>query len=245
MEKEIALVTGGSKGIGKATVYKLVQKGFRVHFTYNSSEEQAKTIEAELPEAVAHKVDISESEQIDNFINNVITQENKIDYLINNAGITSDGAVLMMDYEKWRKVLRTNLDGTFYISKSVSKHMIKKRKGSIINISSVVTTTGSKGQANYIASKSAIEGLTKALAIELAPRGILVNTIAPGFIETDMTQVLKEKYAEEIKNKILLKRFGSPEEIANVISFFCGPESSYITGQTIIVDGGISLNSIF
>lgn len=244
MEKEIALVTGGSKGIGKAVVYKLSEMGLQVHFTYNNSEEKAKEIEKDLSDVIAYKVDISNIVQVNEFVDKIIKKTGQIDYLVNNAGINSDCSVLMMDYDKWSNVLKTNLDGTFHVSKSVSKHMIKKRKGSIINISSVVASIGSKGQANYIASKSAIEGLTKALAIELAPRGILVNSIAPGFIETDMTNQLNEKYIEDIKNRILLKRFANTQEVANLISFFCSPNNSYITGQTIIIDGGLSLSSI-
>lgn len=244
MEKEIALVTGGSRGIGKAIVYKLSEAGLQVHFTYNSNKEKADEIEVNLKDTKAHKLDISNTNDVNVFVDNLIKQTGKIDYLINNAGITSDGSVLMMDFEKWRHVLNTNLDGTFNISKAVAKYMIKKRKGSIINISSVVASIGSKGQANYIASKSAIEGLTKALAVELAPRNILVNAIAPGFIETDMTDQINEKYIDEIKNKIILKRFGKPEEVADLVSFFCSEKASYITGQTIVIDGGMSLNSI-
>ncbi|MFN4151541.1 MAG: SDR family oxidoreductase, partial [Candidatus Sericytochromatia bacterium] len=148
-----------------------------------------------------------------------------------------------MDKNKWSNVIDTNLNGSFYVSKFVAKTMLKQRKGRIINISSVVATIGSKGQANYIASKSGIEGLTRALAIELAPRGILVNAIAPGYIETDMTNNLDDKYKEEIINKTLLKRCGSSDEIANVVSFLCSKASSYITGQIITVDGGMSLNA--
>lgn len=244
MEKEIALVTGGSRGIGKAIVYKLAEAGLQVHFTYNSNKEKADEIEVNLKDTKAHKLDISNTNDVNVFVDNLIKQTGKIDYLINNAGITSDGSVLMMDFEKWRHVLNINLDGTFNISKAVAKYMIKKRKGSIINISSVVASIGSKGQANYIASKSAIEGLTKALAVELAPRNILVNAIAPGFIETDMTDQINEKYIDEIKNKIILKRFGKPEEVADLVSFFCSEKASYITGQTIVIDGGMSLNSI-
>lgn len=244
MEKEIALVTGGSKGIGKAIVYRLVEAGLQVHFTYNTNEEKAKEITERLKDVFAYKVDISNLNDVNVFIDDVIKKTGKIDYLINNAGITSDGSVLMMDFEKWKNVINTNLDGTFNMSKAVAKHMIKKRKGSIINISSVVASIGSKGQANYIASKSAIEGLTKALAVELAPRNILVNSIAPGFIETDMTNQINDKNKEEIKNKILLKRFGKAEEVANLVCFFCSEKASYMTGQTIIIDGGMSLNSI-
>ncbi|RYX99855.1 3-oxoacyl-[acyl-carrier-protein] reductase [bacterium] len=245
MMNEIALVTGGSKGIGKAIVYNLAKKGLQVHFTYNSSEDSAKEIENELKDysVKAYKVDITDENQIIDFINQFLSSEKKVDYLINNAGITADGSILMMDYEKWSKVIKTNLDSVFHFSKYIAKSMIKNRKGSIINISSVLASIGNKGQANYIASKAAIEGLTKAMAIELAPRGILVNSIAPGFIQTDMTKDINEKYSEELKNKILLKRIGSPEEVASVISFLCSKDASYITGQTIIVDGGLSLNS--
>lgn len=244
MEKEIALVTGGSKGIGKAIVYKLSEMGLQVHFTYKNSEEKAKEIEKDLDNVISYKLDISNIEQVNNLVDDIIKKTGRIDYLVNNAGINSDGSVLMMDYDKWSNVLNTNLDGTFHVSKSVAKYMIKKRKGSIINISSVVASIGSKGQANYIASKSAIEGFTKALAIELAPRSILVNAIAPGFIETDMTIQLNEKYIEDIKNRILLKRFAKAQEVANLVSFFCSSNNSYITGQTIIIDGGLSLSSI-
>ncbi len=247
MSKETVLVTGGSKGIGKATVYALAQKGLQVLFTYNNSEESSKNIENDLLEyqVKAFKVDITDEIQIVNFISEILKKYNSIDYLVNNAGITLDGSFLTMDYLKWQKVINTNLDSAFHFSKLIAKSMIKKRKGSIINISSVVASIGSKGQANYIASKSAIEGLTKALAIELAPRNILVNCVAPGFIETTMTTELIEKYKENIINKILLKRVGKPEEVASLISFLCSQEASYITGQTIIIDGGISLNSGF
>lgn len=243
MEKEVVLITGGSRGIGAAIVKKLSEEGKIVYFTYNKSEVESKVLADSLVDVHHLQLDISDYEQVEKTIKEIISKENKIDILINNAGITSDGSFLMMDKNKWSNVIDTNLNGSFYVSKFVAKTMLKQKKGRIINISSVVANIGSKGQANYIASKSAIEGLTKALAIELAPRGILVNAIAPGYIETDMTNGLDSKYKEEVINKTLLKRCGSVDEIADVVSFLCSKSSSYITGQIITVDGGMSLNA--
>lgn len=243
MEKEVVLITGGSRGIGAAIVKKLSEEGKKVYFTYNKSKLESDVLESNLVNVIALQLDISDYAQVEKTIKEIIEKENKIDILINNAGITSDGSFLMMDKNKWSNVIDTNLNGSFYVSKFVAKTMLKQKKGRIINISSVVASIGSKGQANYIASKSAIEGLTRALAIELAPRGILVNAIAPGYIETDMTTNLDSKYKEELINKTLLKRCGSVNEIADVVSFLCSKASSYITGQTITVDGGMSLNA--
>jgi 3-oxoacyl-[acyl-carrier protein] reductase len=243
MEKEVVLITGGSRGIGAAIVKKLSEEGKMVYFTYNKSEVESKFLADSLVDVYPLQLDISDYEQVEKTIKEIIEKEKRIDILINNAGITSDGSFLMMDKNKWSHVIDTNLNGSFYVSKFVAKNMLKQRKGRIINISSVVANIGSKGQANYISSKSAIEGLTKALAIELASRGILVNAIAPGYIETDMTNNLDNKYKEEIINKTLLKRCGYVDEIADVVSFLCSKSSSYITGQIITVDGGMSLNA--
>lgn len=243
MEKEVVLITGGSRGIGSTLVKKFYQEGKKVYFTYKSNLLEAEKLANDYQGVSFFQLDISNYDQVEQVVKQIISNENKIDYLINNAGITSDGLFLMMDKNKWNNVIDTNLNGTFYVSKFVSKYMIKQRSGRIINISSIVASIGSKGQANYIASKSALEGLTRALAIELAPRNILVNAVAPGYIETDMTSILDEKYKEEIVNKTLLKRCGTPDEIADVVSFLCSKASSYITGQIITVDGGMSLNA--
>lgn len=246
-EKCVALVTGGSRGIGSAIVKELAFNNIKVYFSYNKSLVSAETLVEELlefdKEIKGIKADISKPEEINSLVKNIIDLEGQIDILVNNAGIVSDGPFLMMDEEKWHRVLDINLSGTFLISKIVGKYMIKRKTGRIINISSVVAKMGGKGQANYIASKAAIEGLTRALAIELAPRGILVNAIAPGVIETEMTSEIREKYSEHILNKILLKRIGKPEDVSGVVAFLCSPAANYITGQVITVDGGMLFNS--
>jgi 3-oxoacyl-[acyl-carrier protein] reductase len=247
-EKSIILITGGSRGIGAAIVNELVSPETVIYFTYNQSSELALKLSEELNsngfQVTAVKTDVANPEEVNLLIKQIIDQEGQIDILVNNAGITSDGSILMMDEEKWQNVINTNLNGTFYVSKAAGKQMIKKRKGRIINISSVVASHGGKGQANYIASKAAIEGLTRALAIELAPRGILVNAIAPGIIETDMTEEIREKNLDSILNKVLIKRVGTVRDIAGVVAFLCSPAANYITGQVIAVDGGMQLNNL-
>lgn len=248
MEKNnysVALITGGSRGIGAATVKEFAKNNCHIYFTYNKNEEKANNLVEELSgisfvEAI--KTDITNKSEIETTIEYILNKEEKIDFLINNAGINSDASALMMSDDKWNNVIDTNLNSIFYFSKLVGKNMIKKRSGRIVNISSVVAAKGSKGQANYIASKAAVEGLTRALAIELAPRGILVNCVAPGFIETDMTNEISDR-EENIIDKVLLKRKGKPEEVAKVIFFLCSDSANYITGQIITVDGGIFLNT--
>lgn len=242
-DKKIIIVTGGAKGIGKAIVKALANNDTTIYFTYNNSFKEAQELIDSLKDFQVDfvKVDISDYEQSKAFIEEIIKKESKIDVLINNAGVTSDGLFLAMSVEKWQKVIDTNLTGTFFITKEVAKNMIKKRTGKIINISSIVSSQGNIGQSNYIASKAGIDGITRALALELAPRNITVNAVAPGFVVTDMTSNVLEKNSEKILSHIPLNRFANPEDIANVVDFLCSSKADYITGQVIVVDGGLSL----
>lgn len=242
-DKKIIIVTGGAKGIGKAIVKALASDKTTIYFTYNNSFKEAQELVDSLKDFQIDfvKVDISDYDQSKAFIEEIIKKESKIDILINNAGVTSDGLFLAMSVEKWQKVIDTNLTGTFFITKEVAKNMIKKRTGKIINISSIVSSQGNTGQSNYIASKAGIDGITKALALELAPRNITVNAVAPGFVVTDMTADVLEKNSEKILSHIPLNRFANPEDIANVVDFLCSSKADYITGQVIVVDGGLSL----
>lgn len=242
-DKKIIIVTGGAKGIGKAIVKALANNDTTVYFTYNNSFKEAQELVDSLKDFQVDfvKVDISDYDQSKAFIEEIIKKESKIDVLINNAGVTSDGLFLAMSIEKWQKVIETNLTGTFFITKEVAKNMIKKRTGKIINISSIVSSQGNTGQSNYIASKAGIDGITRALALELAPRNITVNAVAPGFVVTDMTSNVLEKNSEKILSHIPLNRFATPEDIANVVDFLCSSKADYITGQVIVVDGGLSL----
>jgi 3-oxoacyl-[acyl-carrier protein] reductase len=234
------IVTGGTRGIGEAIVRKLSISN-NVIFTYLKSTEKALHIEKETS-SKSYKVDGRNSDEVEVFVKNVVKEYSKIDVLVNNLGITDDSLFVVMNNNKWDNVIKSNLYSTFYFSKYVAKEMIKRKEGNIINISSVVASLGNKGQMNYIASKSAIEGITRAMAIELASRNIRVNAIAPGFIETDMTNSISNDKKEKIKNSILLKRFGKPEEIANLVNFLISEESSYINAQVIQIDGGVFIN---
>ena len=240
---KVALITGSSRGIGKQIAIKLAKNGYNIVVNYvNKNEEVEKTIE-ELKqfgvEILEAQGDISNYEQSEKIVNIVIEKFGQIDVLVNNAGITKDMLIMRMKKEDFTKVIDVNLVGTFNITKNVIPHMMKKRSGRIINISSVVGISGNAGQCNYAASKAGIIGFTKSLAKELASRNILVNAVAPGFIETNMTDVLQENVKEEIKKQIPLKRIGKAEDVANAVYFLTSEESSYITGQVLQVDGGM------
>ena len=242
-EKKTVLVTGGSRGIGKEVALKYAENGYNIVINYVSSntdvEELKKEFEQKGAEALILKADVTNTQEVENVVNKAIEKFGTIDVLVNNAGITKDNLLMRMTEEEFDKVININLKGTYVVTKAVIKYMMKKRSGSIINLSSVVGVAGNAGQCNYSASKAGIIGFTKSLAKELSSRNIRVNAVAPGFIQTDMTSVLSDSVKENINSQIPLKRMGSPREVANVIYFLGNDDSSYITGQVINVDGGM------
>ena len=242
-ERKVAFITGGSRGIGKEVALKFADNGYNIVINYVSDKTDVEKLEKEFSEkgvkTLILKADVTNREEIENLVKQVIEKFGKIDVLVNNAGITKDNLLMRMSEEEFDKVIEVNLKGTYIVTKSVIKYMMKKRNGSIINLSSVVGVAGNAGQANYSASKAGIIGFTKSIAKELASRNIRANAVAPGFIETDMTAVLSDEIKENIHNQIPLKRMGSAKEVANLIYFLGSEESSYITGQVINVDGGM------
>ncbi|RNI39148.1 3-oxoacyl-[acyl-carrier-protein] reductase [Hanamia caeni] len=245
IENQVAIVTGGSRGIGEAIAIKFAENGGHVAFTYLSSDEKAKAMEEKLlsfgGKAKAYKSNAASYEESEKLVNEVIKDFGTIDILVNNAGISKDNLLLRMSQEQWDEVIQTNLKSVFNMTKQVIRPMMKARKGSIINMSSIIGMRGNAGQASYAASKAGIIGFTKSVAAELGSRNIRCNAIAPGFVETDMTHYLKEgDAAKSFLEKIPLGRFGSAEEIANVSLFLASDLSSYITAQVISVCGGLN-----
>lgn len=240
---KIAVVTGASRGIGRAIALKLAAEGATVIINYNGSKDRALEVKQEIEEkggiADLYQCDVSDFAKCESFITDIIKQYKGIDILVNNAGITRDGLLMKMSEEDFDKVMDTNLKGAFNTTRFASRQMLKQRSGRIINMASVVGVTGNAGQVNYAASKAGIIGLTKAAARELASRGVTVNAIAPGFIETDMTKDLPEKVKADSVSQIPLGRFGSPEHVAATTAFLASEEAEYITGQVIHVDGGM------
>ncbi|MBC5995007.1 MULTISPECIES: 3-oxoacyl-[acyl-carrier-protein] reductase [Pontibacter] len=243
LEGKVALVTGASKGIGRAIAEKFVEAGAKVAFTYLSSVEKGQALEQELSAnggvAKGYRSDASNTAQAEQLVEDVVKEFGKIDIVVNNAGITRDGLLMRMNEEQWDAVINTNLKSVFNVTKAATKHMMRAKVGSVINITSVVGIKGNAGQANYAASKAGIIGFTKSVALELGSRNIRCNAIAPGFIETEMTGELDQKVVDEWRKAIPLKRGGSPEDVAKAAVFLASDESAYITGQTLQVDGGM------
>lgn len=241
LQSNVAIITGASRGIGRAIALALASEGAKVVVNYASSSQAAEGVVAEIQgmggEALALQADVSQAEQVDKLIQAVMEQWGQVDILVNNAGITRDTLLLRMNPEDWQAVIDLNLTGVFLCTRSVSKIMLKQRRGRIINITSVAGQMGNPGQANYSAAKAGVIGFTRTVAKELAARGITVNAVAPGFIETDMTSGLK---TDEILKYIPLGRYGQAEEVAGMVRFLAAdPAAAYITGQVFNVDGGM------
>lgn len=244
-ENKTAVITGGSRGIGLAIAKKLAEGGANIAVLYVGDESEGKAAKAEL-EQYGTKVeqyfcDVSDFEKSKAVCEQVIEEFGKVDILINNAGITRDKLVLNMDEKDFNAVINVNLKGTFNMIKHFYKHFMKNRGGRIVSTSSIVGLIGNAGQANYSASKAGIIGLTKSVARELAGRNVTVNAVAPGYIGTDMTNVLPDKVKETMKAQIPAKRIGTPEDVANVVAFLCSDEAAYVTGEVIRVDGGLAI----
>ena len=243
LESKNVIITGGSRGIGKGIAEVFAKHGANVAFTYNSSSSSAQVLEDHLKtfgvKAKAYQSDASDFEQAQHLANDIMNDFGSIDVLINNAGVTKDSLLMRMSEEDFNKVIQVNLNSVFNLTKAVLRPMLKQKHGSIINISSVVGLKGNAGQANYAASKAGIIGFSKSVALELGSRNIRSNVIAPGFIETEMTEKLDEKTVEGWRQAIPLKRGGQPEDIANACVFLASDMSTYITGQTLSVDGGM------
>lgn len=240
---KVALITGATRGIGKQIAITLAKEGYDIALNYRKENEELKSIKEEIREnnveCLVVQGDVSIFEECEQLVKQVIEKFGKIDVLVNNAGITKDMLLMRMKKEDFEQVIDVNLIGTFNVTKNAINPMLKARSGRIINISSVVGVSGNAGQTNYAASKAGIIGFTKSLAKEVASRGILVNVVAPGFIETSMTEILKDEVKEEIAKNIPLKRMGNVQDVANVVKFLASEDSSYMTGQVLHVDGGM------
>ncbi len=243
LQNKVALITGATRGIGKGIAVQFAKNGANVAFTYVSSDEKAKALELELQaygiKAKAYKSDAGDFKAADDLISAVVTEFGTIDVLVNNAGITRDTLLMRMSEQQWDEVINANLKSVFNLTKAVQRPMLKAKKGSIINMSSVVGVKGNAGQSNYAASKAGIIGFTKSIAIELGSRNIRCNAIAPGFIETEMTAALDEKVVQQWRDTIPLKRGGTSDDVANLTLFLASDLSTYITGQCINVCGGM------
>ncbi|MFJ3387193.1 3-oxoacyl-[acyl-carrier-protein] reductase [Lysinibacillus sp. NPDC086135] len=243
LEGKVAVVTGASRGIGRAIALKLADEGAKVVVNYSGSQAKAEEVVATIQEnggeAIAVQASVSKTEEVSALMDAAVKTFGSLDILVNNAGITRDNLLMRMKEDEWDDVLDTNLKGVFLCTKAVTRQMMKQRAGRIINISSIVGVAGNAGQANYVAAKAGVIGLTKTTAKELASRNILVNAIAPGFIETEMTEQLPEDIKQGMLTQIPLAKLGQPEDIAKAVAFLASDDATYMTGQTLHIDGGM------
>ncbi len=243
LDSKVALVTGASRGIGRAVAISLARIGATVVINYAGNQKAAEEVEKEIHslggKAILIQADVSKAEAVDGMIKSIVEQCGRIDILVNNAGITRDTLLMRMKESDWDDVINTNLKGIFLCTKAVSKIMMKQRAGKIVNMTSVVGLMGNAGQANYAAAKAGVIGFTKSMAKELAGRGINVNAVAPGFIATDMTATLSDQVKEDLSKAIPLSRLGEADDVAKAVMFLVSDYASYITGQTLNVDGGM------
>jgi 3-oxoacyl-[acyl-carrier protein] reductase len=242
LKDKVAVVTGGARGIGLTCAATLAREGANIvlaDINGEALEQAAEEVRKEGVEAITMTADVTAADEVDSLMSSAIEKFGSLDILINNAGVTRDTLLLRMKKEDWDFVININLNGTFNCTKSAARYMMKQRSGRIINIASVIGVMGNAGQANYASSKAGIIGFTKAVARELAPRGVTVNAVAPGFIDTDMTRTIPQKARDELMHQIPMKRLGKPEDVANCIRFLALPGSEYITGQVIHVNGGM------
>ncbi|AKF30454.1 3-oxoacyl-[acyl-carrier-protein] reductase [Bacillus velezensis] len=243
LNEKTAVVTGASRGIGRAIALDLAKNGCNVVVNYSGNEAKANEVVDEIKSlgrnAIAVKADVSNSEEVQNMMKEAVAAFSSIDILVNNAGITKDNLLMRMKENEWDDVININLKGVFNCTKAVTRQMMKQRSGRIINVSSIVGVSGNPGQANYVAAKAGVIGLTKSSAKELASRNITVNAIAPGFISTDMTHKLSKEVQDEMLKQIPLARFGDPSDISSVVTFLASEGSRYMTGQTLHIDGGM------
>lgn len=245
LEGRVVLVTGASRGIGAAIAKACSEEGARVVVNYarsaDAASEVVRAIEEKGGEAMLQRADVSDGEAVNAMVDAVLEKYGALDVLVNNAGVTHDNLLAVMSDEEWDDVMRVNAGGVFRLCRAVARPMMARKRGRIVNVSSVAGTKGGKGQTNYAASKGAIEAFTRALAVELAPKGVTVNAVAPGVIVTEMSAFVREAASEEILARILMKRYGNPEDVARAVVFLASDDAAYITGVTLPVDGGFKM----
>jgi 3-oxoacyl-[acyl-carrier protein] reductase len=248
LKDQVAIVSGGSRGIGKAIALALAAEGAKVAVVYRGSQQAADEVVAGIKAAggtaLALQIDVTDAKAVEAGVERVEKELGPVDVMVNNAGVIHDDLFVRLEQEQWDKVIQTNLGGTYNFCRAVAYGMMKRRRGRIINVSSVAATHVNPGQTNYAASKGAINSFTRALAVELASRNVTVNAVAPGFIETDMSAAVRNKAGDLIKKFIPMRRIGTPEDVARVAAFLASPDAAYVTGQVLTVDGGLSLGAV-